>query len=441
MAHHIPTCLVTGFYAADVSAVLEHLAARGPVHILDLDPLLQAPSDTDAPDADVNLALAGAVGACTKTGAQLVVRSSGTDLAGLIDLLMSADTSASSTVGASSIVAGHAISPTAAADTDSASVFGPQLGTVLVTVNAPTFLCDCTAAEFLHERNLSPDPLDDRTVADVLLAQIEAATVLVLCDGDRLTQTERQTVSALLRALNPRAALVDTVRSLASDDILSGAAPYDADAVEGGAGWAALLRGSAVPSSADVSGFAYCRRRPFHPQRFFDLMHTDWLSRHGAVLRSRGYFWLASRLDISGHWEQAGGACRHGAAGLWWSATDATDWPEDQTLRAEIALRLQDGEATAPYGDRMQELAFIGSDLDSAALIARLDECLLTDAEMSGGPEAWSALPDPFPEWEADDHDHEHDHEHIDDATGIPPDHSAHHHHAHNCDGGCDHTH
>jgi hypothetical protein len=94
---------------------------------------------------------------------------------------------------------------------------------------------------------------------------------------------------------------------------------------------------------------------------------------------------------------------------------------------------LDEGQSAA-YGDRRQELALLGVDLDRAALEACLDACLLTDAEMAAGPEAWAAYADPFPAWEDafDDEDHGHDHGH----------HHCHdHHHGGDCDCGHPHDH
>ena len=405
MVSPLSVSLVAGLPGTGVSTLLAQWNAQLPVCVLDAAQLMAGAAESamgalraaemDA-DAAALAALRVAAAQAQARGQHLVVRARTEHLAGLIDLLVDA---------------GHT----------AAEATSLQLGAVVGVLDAATVLAEFHAADFLAERDPETSADDDRTVADVLIEQIEAATMLVLTHLDRVDRATHQTLAALLRALNPAAAVVASSAPL-DGDLLRRAAPYDRDAAEAGAGWATLLRGGALPLEAGVSGFTYCRRRPFHPQRFFALMHTDWLRQHGTVFRSRGYFWLASRMALSGSWEQAGGACRHGAAGVWWSATETADWPEDPGLRAEIALRLQDGDAPAPYGDRMQELALIGLQLDQTALVAQLDACLLTDAEMAGGPAAWAAFEDPFPEWEADDHEHEHEHGHV-------------------CDDACDHGH
>jgi G3E family GTPase len=122
---------------------------------------------------------------------------------------------------------------------------------------------------------------------------------------------------------------------------------------------------------------------------------TSSLGSWPAVLRSKGFFWLATRHERAGAWSQAGAACRTDAAGFWWTVTPRDQWPEDDEQRVEIE-RLRD----EPWGDRRQEMVVIGQALDQDALTSRLNGSLLTDEELKLGPERWAAeLPDPFLPW------------------------------------------
>ena len=115
------------------------------------------------------------------------------------------------------------------------------------------------------------------------------------------------------------------------------------------------------------------------------------------MVRSKGFFWLASRPELAGSWSQAGGACRHGPAGYWWDAVPKEHWPDDAEHRARIAEK-----STGDWGDRRQELVFIGMEMDETDIRAKLDACLLTDAELARGRAGWVKLHDPFPVWEKD---------------------------------------
>ncbi|HCO00754.1 MAG TPA: 4-hydroxytetrahydrobiopterin dehydratase, partial [Methylophaga sp.] len=138
----------------------------------------------------------------------------------------------------------------------------------------------------------------------------------------------------------------------------------------------------------------YVARRPFHPQKFFEFLHQDWPC--GKLIRSKGYFWLASRPQFAGQWNQAGGIARYGFAGMFWKAIPENRWPQDEESQKTIKESWQE-----PFGDMRQELVFIGQNLNAEMVTAELDACLLNDSELLAGKQLWETLPDPFPAWEA----------------------------------------
>lgn len=142
-----------------------------------------------------------------------------------------------------------------------------------------------------------------------------------------------------------------------------------------------------------ISSFVYRARRPFHPDKFHALLHGDWFG--GKLLRSKGFFWLATRPQYAGQWSQAGGIAHYGFAGMFWKAVPESRWPKDPETRGYIMEQWEE-----PFGDMRQELVFIGQNLDEARIRQALDECLLSDAVLADGHRAWADLPDPFPAWE-----------------------------------------
>jgi G3E family GTPase len=171
-----------------------------------------------------------------------------------------------------------------------------------------------------------------------------------------------------------------------------------------GAGWRQLIDAEKPPRGEynGVAGFAYHARRPFHPERFSELLQGG-LS---GVFRAKGFFWLATRMDLVGGLNLAGRDRHCAAAGQWWAARD------EHTREQEMPQRTRK-EWKEPFGDRRQAIALMGVDFQVEACKAHLDACLLTDSEMSAGPESWATLSDPFPSWSGHVHTHEchHDHE------------------------------
>ncbi|MFL6609189.1 MAG: GTP-binding protein, partial [Pseudomonas sp.] len=141
-----------------------------------------------------------------------------------------------------------------------------------------------------------------------------------------------------------------------------------------------------------IASTAYRARRPFHPERFFTFIDRPWPN--GRLLRSKGFFWLASKPEEAGSWSQAGGLMRYGFAGRWWRFVPKHQWPQDEDSTATIMKNW-----LAATGDCRQELVFIGQNMDFDQLTEELNACLLTDAEMALGMEAWRLLPDPFGPW------------------------------------------
>jgi len=268
-----------------------------------------------------------------------------------------------------------------------------RLDTMVTVVDAKNFLRDYGSPDSLVDRAQARDESDDRCVVDLLVDQVEFADVIVLNKLDLVSAEELRQVNGVVKALNPRAEIIPaTFGSVPLDRILN-THRFDLEKASQSPRWVRELRGEHTPETEEygISSFVYRARRPFHPERFMDCLRKEW----PGVLRSKGFFWLASRMDWAGHFSQAGSVCRTEAAGFWWAAVDKSRWPDDDGQVKEI-LKLW----KKPYGDRRQEIVIIGQNMDQEQLTARLNACLLTDDEMKLGPEQWRYFPDPFSMWE-----------------------------------------
>jgi G3E family GTPase len=302
-------------------------------------------------------------------------------------------------------------------DDDGASLSDvARLDTMVTVVDAFNFLRDYSSADALAERGIAATEEDDRTLVELLIEQIEFCDVLVVNKADLVSTDELTRLQRILGRINPRAVqVVSRFGAVPLTEVLN-TNRFDFDEAAGAPGWLASLNhdhdhGHAHHGEADefgIGNFIYRARRPFHPERLWALLHQEWKG----VLRSKGFFWLATRNDIAGSLSQAGGACRHGPAGMWWAAQDRSEWPDgDDELAAEIAADWCGEPDDLSIGDRRQELVLIGVDIDPAIWKAKFDACLLTDDEYALGPQAWQRFADPFPAWDFDEDDHDH-HDH-----------------------------
>ncbi|WP_028620387.1 zinc metallochaperone GTPase ZigA [Pseudomonas sp. Ant30-3] len=273
-----------------------------------------------------------------------------------------------------------------------------RLDTMVTVVDGVNFLLDYQAAESLASRGETLGAEDERSITDLLVEQIEFADVILISKIDLIGSHERQELMAILQRLNSQAEIVPMVMGEIPLQKILNTGRFDFDKAAQAPGWLREMRGEHVPETDEygIASTAYRARRPFHPQRFFDFIDGHWTN--GKLLRSKGYFWLASKHMDAGSWSQAGGLMRHGFAGRWWRFVPKNQWPEDAESTAAIMKNW-----TQATGDCRQELVFIGQNIDFELLTAALDNCLLTDAEMASGVTAWLQLPDPFGPWHDDE--------------------------------------
>jgi G3E family GTPase len=276
-----------------------------------------------------------------------------------------------------------------------------RLDTMVTVVDAVNFLQDYEEAQSLQERGESLGEDDERSVADLLIEQVEFADVILISKTDLIDASALGQLTGILRSLNTRAR-IEPIRNGAVDlQKVLGTGLFSFDEAAKAPGWQKELRGEHVPETQEygISSFVYQARRPFHPRKFHDFLHQPWNegAMQGRLLRSKGYFWLATRPEYAGQWNQAGGIARYDVAGLFWKALPESQWPQEQESRDYIRSKWQE-----PFGDMRQELVFIGQGLDREDLCQQLDNCLLSDDELLAGIQAWKQLPDPFPAWHAE---------------------------------------
>ena len=269
-----------------------------------------------------------------------------------------------------------------------------RLDTMVTVVDGMNFLRDYQAADSLVSRGETLGEEDERSITDLLIEQIEFADVILVSKIDLISSRERQELMAILEQLNARAEIIAMVMGEVPLKKILNTGRFNFEKAAEAPGWLQVLRGEHVPETEEygIASTVYRARRPFHPQRFFSFIDRPWVN--GKLLRSKGFFWLASKHKDAGSWSQAGGLMRHGFAGRWWRFVPKDQWPQEEESTAGIMAHW-----TAATGDCRQELVFIGQNIDFAHLTDELDGCLLTEEEMALGVEGWQRLPDPFGPW------------------------------------------
>jgi len=270
-----------------------------------------------------------------------------------------------------------------------------KLDTMVTVVDAVNFLKDYDEAKYLQDAGESLGEDDERSVADLLVDQVEFADVILISKTDLVNNDDVTRLTAILKSLNTHANVIAISQGEVAIDSVLNTGLFNFDLAQQAPGWLKEMRGEHVSETEEygIGSFSYAARRPFNPQKFYDFLHST--EEYGKLIRSKGFFWLATRPEFAGQWSQAGGIARYGFAGMFWKAVPKENWPEDEDYLESI-----EKQWVEPFGDMRQELVFIGQNLDQARMTSSLNQCLLTEDEMLRGKQYWESLQDPFPEWE-----------------------------------------
>ncbi|MGH1347692.1 MAG: zinc metallochaperone GTPase ZigA [Nannocystales bacterium] len=267
-----------------------------------------------------------------------------------------------------------------------------RLDTMVTVVDAANFMRDYNAAQALAERGETLGEDDERTVTDLLIEQIEFADVIVLNKLDLVDPVQAREVQAVLEALNPGARVVPSTQGRVPPKAILDTGLFDYDKAAASAGWIRELNGEHTPEteSYGISSFTYRCRQPFDAAKLWAFLNDS--ATWDGVLRSKGFFWVASDSRVAYEWGQAGGVTNVSPMGMWWAAVPRDRWTQPNGERPD---EQQDWDER--FGDRGQQLVFIGQQMDEAALRRRLDACLLDEAQAGTDSRAWARLPNPFP--------------------------------------------
>ncbi len=268
-----------------------------------------------------------------------------------------------------------------------------RLDTMVTVVDAVNLLNDYSSHDFLRDRGETLGEEDDRTLVHLLTDQIEFADIVILNKVNDAGPEKVDAARKIIRSLNADAKIVETNHSDVDADQILDTGMFDYEKAHGHPMWAKELYGFAdhVPETEEygISSFVYRARLPFIPEKIHSLLNGEL----PGVIRAKGHFWISTRPDWVMEFSLAGALSSTNPLGNWWATVPEERRPDSETAQAYIQEHWQE-----PWGDRRQEIVFIGAGIDWPELEARLNQCLVPAVETTG-PHDLPDYHDPFPVW------------------------------------------
>jgi G3E family GTPase len=268
------------------------------------------------------------------------------------------------------------------------------IDTMVTVVDAFNFFKDFGSAKTLEDIKATNIENDNRTIVNLLVDQVEFANVIILNKTDLVTAKELEILKASIHKLNPPAKIIDAVMGKVAPKEILNTSLFNFEEAESSAGWIQELEGIHTPETEEygINSFVFRSEKPFHPYRFWDFITQDFPQ---SIIRSKGLFWIASRPEQAINWSQAGGSMKAESAGVWWASMPLSErmnfnnFVENQEIIEE--------RWTLDYGDRLNELVFIGIALNEAEARKELENCLCTSDEIMDLQDGFFSNKDPFP--------------------------------------------
>ena len=268
------------------------------------------------------------------------------------------------------------------------------IDTMVTVVDGFNFFKDFGSTKTLEEIKATTIENDNRTIVNLLVDQIEFANVIILNKIDLINQKQQELLIATIKKLNPGAKIITSEMGKVSPSEIINTGFFNYEEAETSAGWMQELEGIHTPETEEygITSFVFRDARPFHPNRFWDFVANKFPE---TIIRSKGLFWIASRPEQAINWSQAGGSTKAEGAGVWWASM-----PMGERMTFPNFVQFQDiieERWTLDYGDRLNELVFIGIHLNEKEVRQKLEKCLCTSDEIMDLQDGFFTSHDPFP--------------------------------------------
>lgn len=253
------------------------------------------------------------------------------------------------------------------------------LDTLVTVVDCYNFFKDFSSNDTLQERELTNIDGDNRNIVNLLVDQIEFANVILLNKTDLVDKDTVGEIKAIIQKLNPKAEIIEIQQGKVPVEKILNTGRFNLSESEQNPNWIDELQKVHTPETEEygITSFVYRSQKPFHPQRWWHYLNYKYPN---SIFRAKGIFWIASNPSDVISFQQAGGVSNVNKVGLWWASM-----PWGERIQHPIFMQYQkqiEARWDKTFGDRMNEIVFIGQDMEQEKIIQEIEKCLLTPDEI-----------------------------------------------------------
>ena len=217
---------------------------------------------------------------------------------------------------------------------------------------------------------------DDQNITTLIVDQMEFCNHIVLNKCDLLNEDQLKAVENCIRDFQKKAPLIRSINGQVDPDLILSTERFDFETVDSSSAIQKAInsineKNKGCVDEYGISSFVFEEKRPFNRKKFMDFLNTSYPA---SLIRAKGYIWFSDADADVQLFEQAGRNSSVTEVSYWVDAL--VEEQKNEILAGDEELKKNWDEE---FGDRLNQIVFIGKSLDQNKIKSELE--LLLDSK------------------------------------------------------------